>query len=42
VADHIHEVIAGLTSKPLVIGHSFGGLLTQIIAGACGRSCATT
>ena len=33
VADHFDEVIAGLTSKPVVIGHSFGGLLTQILAG---------
>jgi non-heme chloroperoxidase len=33
VADHFAEVIATLTRKPAVIGHSFGGLLTQIIAG---------
>src|SRR5437588_1851048 len=33
VADHIEEVIRELTGKPAVIGHSFGGLLTQIIAG---------
>ena len=33
VADHVAEVIAGLDRKPVVIGHSFGGLLTQIIAG---------
>ena len=33
VADHVEEVIGGLTRKPVVIGHSFGGLLTQIIAG---------
>ncbi|MET3962244.1 non-heme chloroperoxidase [Marmoricola sp. OAE513] len=33
VADHIAEVIAGLDEKPVVIGHSFGGLLVQIIAG---------
>src|SRR4051794_39402837 len=33
VADHIAEVIAGLDEKPIVIGHSFGGLLVQIIAG---------
>jgi pimeloyl-ACP methyl ester carboxylesterase len=26
-------VIGGLTKKPAVIGHSFGGLLTQILAG---------
>jgi non-heme chloroperoxidase len=33
VADHYGEVIAGLKKKPAVIGHSFGGLLTQIVAG---------
>jgi pimeloyl-ACP methyl ester carboxylesterase len=33
IADHMGEVIEGLTKKPMVIGHSFGGLLTQIIAG---------
>jgi pimeloyl-ACP methyl ester carboxylesterase len=33
VADHVAEVIGKLTSKPAVIGHSFGGLLTQITAG---------
>lgn len=33
VADHLGEVIAGLKQKPAVIGHSFGGLLTQIVAG---------
>jgi non-heme chloroperoxidase len=33
VADHFDEVIRGLSKKPVVIGHSFGGLLTQIIAG---------
>ena len=33
VADHYAEVIAELDRKPVVIGHSFGGLLTQIIAG---------
>ncbi|RZI83333.1 MAG: alpha/beta hydrolase [Microbacterium sp.] len=33
VADHVAEVIAGLDQKPIVIGHSFGGLLVQIIAG---------
>lgn len=33
VADHVAEVIARLTRKPAVIGHSFGGLLAQIIAG---------
>jgi non-heme chloroperoxidase len=33
VADHFDEVIQELTKKPAVIGHSFGGLITQIIAG---------
>jgi pimeloyl-ACP methyl ester carboxylesterase len=33
VADHFADVIGTLAKKPAVIGHSFGGLLTQIIAG---------
>jgi non-heme chloroperoxidase len=33
VADHYDEVIRKLDRKPAVIGHSFGGLLTQILAG---------
>jgi pimeloyl-ACP methyl ester carboxylesterase len=33
VADHFEEVIRGLDKKPAIIGHSFGGLLTQILAG---------
>ena len=33
VADHYAEVIGGLEKKPAVIGHSFGGLLTEIVAG---------
>ena len=33
VADHFAAVIGKLTKKPAVIGHSFGGLLTQILAG---------
>ena len=33
VADHFAAVIGTLTRKPAVIGHSFGGLLAQIIAG---------
>jgi pimeloyl-ACP methyl ester carboxylesterase len=40
VADHVEDVIKGLTRKPVVIGHSFGGLLTQILAGR-GRSAAS-
>jgi non-heme chloroperoxidase len=33
IADHFADIIGGLERKPAVIGHSFGGLLTQIIAG---------
>jgi non-heme chloroperoxidase len=33
IADHFNDVISHLTKKPAVIGHSFGGLLTQILAG---------
>jgi pimeloyl-ACP methyl ester carboxylesterase len=33
VADHFSEVIERLDRQPAVIGHSFGGLLAQIIAG---------
>jgi pimeloyl-ACP methyl ester carboxylesterase len=33
VADHYAEVIEQLEKKPIVIGHSFGGLLAQIVAG---------
>jgi pimeloyl-ACP methyl ester carboxylesterase len=40
VADHIAGVIGELTTKPAVIGHSFGGLLAQIVAGR-GLSAAT-
>jgi non-heme chloroperoxidase len=33
IADHFGDVIAKLTKKPALIGHSFGGLITQILAG---------
>src|SRR5882762_6962518 len=33
VADHFDEIIRGLAKKPAIIGHSFGGLLAQILAG---------
>jgi non-heme chloroperoxidase len=33
VADHYTDVVGKLARKPAVIGHSFGGLLTQILAG---------
>jgi non-heme chloroperoxidase len=40
VADHYAEVIGQLEKKPAVIGHSFGGLLAQMVAGR-GLSAAT-
>ena len=40
VADHYSEIIGRLSKKPAVIGHSFGGLLAQIVAGR-GLSAAT-
>ena len=40
VADHYEEIINGLEDKPVIIGHSFGGLLAQILAGR-GLSSAT-
>jgi pimeloyl-ACP methyl ester carboxylesterase len=33
IADHFEAVIRGLARTPVVIGHSFGGLLTEILAG---------
>jgi non-heme chloroperoxidase len=33
VADHFAELIGRLQKKPAIVGHSFGGLLTQILAG---------
>src|SRR3954462_1842090 len=33
IADHVDDVIRRLDKKTAVIGHSFGGLLAQIIAG---------
>jgi pimeloyl-ACP methyl ester carboxylesterase len=33
VADHVEGIIRRLSRKPAVIGHSFGGLLAQILAG---------
>ncbi len=32
IADHVAEVIGALTKKPVVMGHSTGGLLAQMIA----------
>jgi non-heme chloroperoxidase len=40
IADHVEQVISGLDRKPIIIGHSFGGLLAQILAGR-GLSVAT-
>jgi pimeloyl-ACP methyl ester carboxylesterase len=33
VADHFDQIIRGLQKRPAIIGHSFGGLLAQILAG---------
>ena len=33
VADHFDTIVRGLKTKPAVIGHSFGGLVAQILAG---------
>ena len=33
IADHLQAVIGGLDRKPAIVGHSFGGLLTEILAG---------
>ena len=33
IADHVDGIVRRLDKKPVVIGHSFGGLLAQIIAG---------
>jgi pimeloyl-ACP methyl ester carboxylesterase len=33
VADHMAQLIGGLSKKPALVGHSFGGLLAQILAG---------
>lgn len=33
VADHYEQVIAGLKAKPALVGHSFGGLIVQMLAG---------
>ena len=33
VADHYAAIAGSLSAKPVIIGHSFGGLLAQILAG---------
>lgn len=40
VADHFEMVIRNLDRKPVIVGHSFGGLFAQILAGR-GLSAAT-
>ena len=40
VADHYTAIIEKLDKKPAILGHSFGGLLAEIVAGR-GRSAAT-
>ncbi|MEV0585043.1 alpha/beta hydrolase [Nonomuraea sp. NPDC050310] len=40
VADHFADLIGKLERKPVVVGHSFGGLLAQILAGR-GLACAS-
>ena len=33
IADHFEDVVAKLARRPALVGHSFGGLLAQILAG---------
>jgi pimeloyl-ACP methyl ester carboxylesterase len=33
IADHFEDVIRKLNTKPAIVGHSFGGLLTEILGG---------
>jgi non-heme chloroperoxidase len=33
IADHVAAIVGSLDKKPAIIGHSFGGLLAQILAG---------
>lgn len=33
VADHVSDVTSSLQRTPIVVGHSFGGLMAQIVAG---------
>jgi pimeloyl-ACP methyl ester carboxylesterase len=40
VADHFEKIVRRLKKRPAIIGHSFGGLLAQILAGR-GASSAT-
>ncbi|HEV7666949.1 MAG TPA: alpha/beta hydrolase [Thermoanaerobaculia bacterium] len=38
VADHFDQIVRALHKKPAIVGHSFGGLLAQILAG---RGCSS-
>ena len=40
VAEHFADIVGGLKRKPAIVGHSFGGLIAQILAGR-GLSAAT-
>jgi pimeloyl-ACP methyl ester carboxylesterase len=40
VADHYSDIATRLSAKPAIVGHSFGGLLAQLLAGR-GHSSAT-
>jgi len=40
IADHFDSILRKLTQRPVLVGHSFGGLMVQILAGR-GRSAAT-
>ena len=40
VADHVEQIVRRLDRQPVIVGHSFGGLLAQILAGR-GLSAAT-
>src|SRR5690242_19287751 len=33
VAEHFAKIVDGQPSKPIIIGHSFGGLITQVLLG---------
>ncbi|WP_425486266.1 alpha/beta hydrolase [Gemmatimonas groenlandica] len=33
VSEHLDTLVRGLTRKPVIVGHSFGGLLAQMLAG---------
>ena len=31
IADHYEQIIRGLNKPPIIMGHSFGGLITQVL-----------